>query len=411
VRWTGRVAALLLAAAAGAAPLAAQRPATPGDSLEVALVTIGPGQEVWEKFGHNAIVVFDRATGDAQAYDWGRFDFRQESFILRFVQGRMWYSMGDTDAQRVLDYYTRMDRSVWLQELALAPAQKAALRDFLVWNWRPENREYHYDYYRDNCSTRVRDALDRALGGALKARFDGVPTGTTYRWHTARLTSGSPLLYTGLMLGLGHPTDRPISQWEEMFLPVPLMEDLKTVSVTDGTGRDVPLVRMTEQVHRSSRWPEPARPRSLVLPFLLAGALLGSLLWILGRSESRAGWKAFALLGAAWSLVAGLGGLILAGLRQREPAAALAALPGPRGAAAAGGARPPARGTRGGGAGPDRGGRRGPRHPHRSLADPAAAQPRAPRPHPAAARRGPRGRGGDRRDRGSALTSTRFPSR
>jgi hypothetical protein len=314
VRRIGRSAAALVALAAVAGPVAAQRSTTPGDSLEVALLTFGPGEAVWEKFGHNAIVVLDRATGRATAYDYGRFDFRQENFVLRFVQGRMWYSMGEADAQRLIDVYARHDRSIWLQDLGLAPAQRAALRDFLEWNYDPANRDYFYDYYRDNCSTRVRDALDRALGGALKSRFDTVATGTSYRWHTARLTSGSPLLYSGLMLGLGHPTDRPISEWEEMFLPVHLMEALDSVQVRDDSGRMVPLVTSARQVHASTKYPEPAAPRRLVFPFLVTGLLLGSLLWILGRSDSRAGRTAFALLGTAWSFVAGLGGVVLAGL-------------------------------------------------------------------------------------------------
>jgi len=145
VRWLGRATVALVAVVALTLPVQAQTPATPGDSLEVALLTFGPGEAAWEKFGHNAIVVVDRATGQAKAYDYGRFDFRQENFILRFVQGRMWYAMGSGRAQRYLDVYTRADRSVWVQELAMTPAQRAALRDFLEWNDTDEHRDYHYD--------------------------------------------------------------------------------------------------------------------------------------------------------------------------------------------------------------------------------------------------------------------------
>ena len=310
----GRVAAALVAVVALTLPVQAQTNATPGDSLEVALLTFGPGEAAWEKFGHNAIVVVDRATGQAKAYDYGRFDFRQENFILRFVQGRMWYAMGSAGAQRYLDVYTRADRSVWVQELAMTPAQAAALRDFLEWNDTDEHRDYHYDYYLDNCSTRVRDALDRVLGGVIAARLDTVVTTASFRWHTARLTSSDPLLYTGLMLGLGHPTDRRITAWEEMFLPVQLMEHLRAVAVPDSMGRPVPLVRAEQQVHQSSRYAEPEAPRRLVLPSLLVGMLLGSLLWRMGRSASRAGQMMFAVLGCTWSAVAGLGGVALLGL-------------------------------------------------------------------------------------------------
>jgi hypothetical protein len=311
---SARAAAVLLTAAVLAGPLHAQASSTPGDSLDVALLTFGAGDQVWEKFGHNAIVVLDRATGRAMGYDYGRFDFRQEDFVLRFVQGRPWYWMEGNPAQQYINVYRRADRSVWLQELDMTPAQKAAVRDFLLWNDTDEHRFYRYDYFRDNCSTRIRDVLDRALGGAVAARFDTAITATSYRWHTARLTSGSPLLYTGLMLGLGHPTDRPISAWDEMFLPVHLMQHLRTMTVPDSAGRQVPLVRAEKQLHQSSRYPEPEAPRRLVLPFLVVGVLLGSLLWITGRSGARPGHTMFAILGSVWSAVAGLGGVVLLGL-------------------------------------------------------------------------------------------------
>jgi hypothetical protein len=305
-----------LALAALGRPLAAQAlpPDTPGDSLEVALMTAGPGPQVWEKFGHNAIIVFDRTVGRAVSFNYGIFDFQQEHFLLRFVQGRMWYAMQGRRAQRDMDIYTRTDRSLWLQELELTGAQKAALRDFLLWNDTDERRNYYYDYYRDNCSTRVRDALDRALGGALKARFDTVDTRTSYRWHTARLVGPSPVLYTGIMLGLGHPADRDISAWEAMFLPVQLQRHVREVVVRDAAGVERPLVRAEREVHASSRYPEPAAPRAFVLPFLGIGLAVGALLRVLGGHASRAGRLAFGALGSIWSLVAGIGGLALLGL-------------------------------------------------------------------------------------------------
>ena len=150
---------------------------------------MGVGTRVWERFGHNAILVDDRQRGTRTAYNYGLFDFRQEDFLLRFIQGRMWYWMQGLDADAMVRSYVRDNRSVWVQELDLSPEERLALRDFLVWNERPENRHYRYDYYRDNCSTRVRDALDRVLNGRLRARTDSVATGTTYRFHTKRLTA------------------------------------------------------------------------------------------------------------------------------------------------------------------------------------------------------------------------------
>ena len=140
-------------------------PAGPeGAQLTVTLLTFETGGLIWERFGHNGIWIHDAAAGTDHLYDYGRFSFKEAHFIYNFARGRMWYSMGDTnDVAAVIDFYAREGRKIWAQELDLAPEARAKLRDFLEWNIRPENRGYAYDYYRDNCSTRIRDALDVAL--------------------------------------------------------------------------------------------------------------------------------------------------------------------------------------------------------------------------------------------------------
>ena len=148
------------------------------------------------------------------------------------------------------------------QELNLTPAQKDSLAKFVAWNAQPENRFYHYDYFRDNCSTRVRDALDRVLGGVIKRATENVASGTTYRSHTRRLTQDAPWVYLGTLLGLGRPVDRPISRWEEMFLPVRLHNDLRGIRVKDASGASVPLIKNDTALFVSSRPPEALEPRS-----------------------------------------------------------------------------------------------------------------------------------------------------
>jgi hypothetical protein len=160
-----------------------------GAAPTVYLVTFGPGEAVWERFGHNALWIHDPDRGTDVAYHYGVFDFREADFIPRLLRGRMRYAMGRTDAVRLLDGYAAAGRSIWIQELDLTPAQVSELRGFLEWNARPENRHYRYDYFRDNCSTRIRDALDRVLGGEIHRQLAGVETGTTYRFHSLRLTN------------------------------------------------------------------------------------------------------------------------------------------------------------------------------------------------------------------------------
>jgi uncharacterized protein DUF4105 len=312
---------LLLSTVAGIA--AAQEPsppprlpASPPESLTVYLMTMGPGRRVWERFGHNAIWIHDPVNGTDQAYNYGLFDFGQQNFLLRFIQGRMWYWMQGAPVQSYLEQYRRANRSVWVQELEVAPRARRELQEFLEWNERPENRFYHYDYYRDNCSTRIRDALDRALGGLIRQHTQSAPTGRTYRFHTLRLTANDPPVYTGLLLALAHPVDRPISRWEEMFLPLAVREHLRELTVTRRDGAQVPLVRSERTLFESSDPPPPSTP-PFWLPFYLgSGLALGGAAYGLAtlarhRRSARLG---FLILTWIWLLVTGIAGVVLLGL-------------------------------------------------------------------------------------------------
>ena len=146
-------------------PAAENTAESEGEDLRVWLVTAGPGDEAWERYGHNAIRVLDTRTGRDVSYNWGIFDFDQVGFIPRFLQGRMLYRMAAFPTAAMVDVYAQANREVVLQELDLTPAQKLDLRDLADTNARPENREYMYQYFSDNCSTRVRDALDQELAG------------------------------------------------------------------------------------------------------------------------------------------------------------------------------------------------------------------------------------------------------
>lgn len=293
----------------------APRVAEPGSSLRISIRTMGPGADVWERFGHNAIVVEDQANGSRTAYNYGMFSFRQENFILRFIQGRMHYWMAGFPAEEDLARYVAAGRWVREQELNLTPTQRAAVRDYLEWNARPENRFYRYDYFLDNCSTRVRDAIDQVLGGALHAQ-NLAPASGTFRFHTQRLVDNSLSLYTGLLLALGARVDRPQTRWDEMFLPFKLREYLGSATITDSTGTTIPLVLHEQTLFESDRYPVPEVPPDWWPGYLATGLLLGGLLWwggAAGRARLAAR-RTLLLLGMVWALVTGAAGAILAGL-------------------------------------------------------------------------------------------------
>jgi hypothetical protein len=283
----------------------------PGSNLTVYLLTMGPGDQVWEKFGHNAIWIHDAAAGTDIAYHWGLFDFADKEFVPRFIQGRMRYSMGAFDMEQTVEAYRQANRTVWAQELNLTPAQRQRLADFVAWNVLPENRFYQYDYFRDNCSTRVRDAIDLALGGIIKGASERSSSASTYRFHTARLTQDEWPVFTGTMIGLGQPVDRDISKWEEMFLPVRMKERLKEIRVQTPAGSQ-PLVLDERVVFQATRPLESTTVDTGILPYaIISGAILifGAFLLVLRRP--RYGGAGVVTLGAAWSFIAGIAGIVI----------------------------------------------------------------------------------------------------
>jgi len=297
-------------------PLAAQATVTPepGSALTVYLLTMGPGDQVWEKFGHNAIWIHDEANHTDIAYHWGLFDFADENFLPNFVKGRMRYSMGAFDFDDTINQYRLTNRTVWAQKLNMTPAQKQKLAQFVAWNVLPGNRYYRYDYFRDNCSTRVRDAIDGALGGIIKAQTEKPSSHSTYRFHTSRLTQDDWPVFTGTMMGLGEPTDRDISVHEEMFLPVRMKDRLKTVTVATPSGVR-PLVLEERVLSQATRPAEESTVHRGILNYLLISLLIlafGYFLWALGGKGARTGFVLS--LAAVWSFVAGIAGIFLAGL-------------------------------------------------------------------------------------------------
>ncbi len=297
--------ALLLLAAFQAAHASVAN--APGANLEVSLVTYGPGETYWERFGHDAIELRDTVSGEAVNFNYGVFDFSEKNFLLNFARGRMHYLMDAAPSDQDERYYVEAGRSISRQRLALTPEQSAALRDFLLWNLRPENAGYAYDYYVDNCTTRVRDALDKALGGMLATRLKARSGGMTYRQQTVRLMSAQPWLMLLLDLGLGPYADQPLNAWQESFLPEVLQAQLREVRVADGQNALRPLLRDEQLVSPNRLDVPPTTAPDLRLPLALAGLLLAALIVL-----ARRGWPTgHALLGTLHLLAAGMAGLLL----------------------------------------------------------------------------------------------------
>jgi hypothetical protein len=238
----------------------------------------------------------------------------------------MLYWLEARDAREEVAAYQYFDRSITVQELDLTPAQKAELEQFVEWNALEENKYYEYHYYRDNCSTRVRDALDRVLGGQLAQQLKAVRSSETFRSHSLRLTGRAPLTYTGIELGLADSADHPLTAWEEAFVPMELMHSVRSVRVRSAAGGTRPLVLSEARLFEGTRPPPLAAAPNRVPFYLLAGVLIASLFALLARiavllPERRRGagaargarlarW-ALALTAGAWSLLVGVFGMLV----------------------------------------------------------------------------------------------------
>lgn len=288
-----------------------------GAPLQVAIYIYGPGDAVFEKFGHIALAITDPRTGEDIAYNWGMFDFDQPNFLGRFLTGDTRYWMAGYPTYAFNAVYQAQNRSIRKLSLALTATQRGALADFVAWNAREQNRYYRYDYYRDNCSTRVRDALDWVLGGALHAALDRPGAGRTWRGETARITAGDLPVFAGIHVALGRQADQPLTQWDEAFLPEYLGDYLLTAKGAAGA-----LVAEDSMLFRAAREPMPSVAPVRVVGALVLGLTLAFLLVALDRVPAPWGARALSFAGSSWFLLGGLLGtaLLLAGTVTKHAA-------------------------------------------------------------------------------------------
>jgi hypothetical protein len=280
------------------------------DDLNVAVMTFGPGDHPFFKFGHDAIWIHDRAAGSDRVYNFGTFSFDSPRLILDFLHGRMTYWLSVSSLFATREIYERENRSIFVQELALSPEVKRTLRARLDDNARPENRAYKYDYFRDNCATRVRDAIDAAVGGRLHAATRG-PGRLTLRGQALRMTADYLPLYVALDLILGPDVDLPIDRWAESFIPDELAGALAAVRVPGPAGQ-VPLVARSGELYHPHRAPPLADPPARGLTFFACGLALGLALCALAWASRLVVLRAlFGLLVAAWGLLTGFVGCFL----------------------------------------------------------------------------------------------------
>jgi hypothetical protein len=285
------------------------------DPLVVKLAVIGPGDELYFWWGHIGLIVEDSKSGKARFYDWGVFSFENENFFMNFAFGRLLYSCMASTVEWNLGNYLVTNRDITLYTLDLPASTKKKIAAFAEWNVLPENKNYFYHHFRDNCATRIRDILDNALDGQFKARYGEAKGRYTLRQHVRRHTYFSPFFDWILNFWMGQDIDTPITVWEEMFLPAEIGTRASEFSYTGPDGLERKLVSSVETINTAAGRPPilaaPRRqwPAELVLGLVIA-LVVGTCLVFRARG-SRAAEAVWALGQGALGLFFGGAGLVL----------------------------------------------------------------------------------------------------
>ncbi len=273
---------LLPVATAGAPEAVAQDIPILSESAQVSLISTLPGEDVYSTFGHSAIRIADPDLGIDKSYNFGMFDFGESpteiaSFLALFTYGDLNYKLGVGNARAsVAWYWEQMGRASIEQTLDLSAEERQSLFQRLEINARPENSYYKYDFFFDNCATRLLDALEASIGPSLS--FEAEPPGRSFRQLLDLYLPGVPWTDFGMDLGLGLPADQLATAREATFLPELLLNHLATGHI-DRDGISRPLVIRTDTLTggNSITWePDTERPWPAIVMWIvfLAGTLL-----------------------------------------------------------------------------------------------------------------------------------------
>jgi hypothetical protein len=219
--------------------------AQPADSADVYLLTCAPGSESYSIYGHTALRIAFRGTSFDRVYNWGIFDFSTPNFVYRFAKGRLDYMLGTYSYGNFLQEYLAEGRAVWSQKVNLTTAEKERLFALINENLKPENVKYRYDFFYDNCATRVRDII--AASATDSVIYPEKKKLKTFRQLINPYQEVLPWLDLGADMLLGLQADRKATPADEMFLPIYLKENMAATSIVHDGNRE-PLLEQAETI-------------------------------------------------------------------------------------------------------------------------------------------------------------------
>ncbi len=279
------------------------------DNVEISLVTCEPYDRVYSLYGHTGLRIHDQSTGLDVLANWGIFEMKKRFFVLRFMFGLTDYKMEIEPWEGFCERYLSYGSGVQEQVLNLNADEKQRLIAAVRENYKPENRYYRYNYFYDNCTTRVRDIIEESVDGKIVYPETDAPKSyrdLIHEWNGDHLWArwGNDFL-------LGVKADHKTTSKEAHFLPYRLFRDFGAAHIVSKGVADHTLVKTT-------RWAVPSMHVSdggtfvdnwLLRPLSVAVALVLVLLAVIRveRKRKKRLWQ----FDACVLVVTGIIGLVL----------------------------------------------------------------------------------------------------
>ena len=239
------------------------------ESAKVSMITVAPGTNLVDSFGHSAIRIRDDSLAIDIAYNFGTYDFNAPNFYGNFARGKLLYILGRNYFSDFLNYYSGQNRTVKEQVLDLTLAERQAFLDYLQHNAKPENRGYLYDFFYDNCATKLRDVTQDILGEKVEFDYSFADTkGYTLRGLIHKYSYTQPWGTFGIDLALGSVIDRKAKSEEYIFLPDYIFETFQSAKKSNENGA-MPLTKQVNILFQAS----PQESNKGITPLIVLGIL------------------------------------------------------------------------------------------------------------------------------------------
>lgn len=190
------------------------------ENSSISIVTVAPGRELYSRFGHTMVLIQDPDQGIDKAYSYGTFDFQTDNFYWKFLKGTLPYTISANQFSDVVYFYSKIEnRSLIAQKLDLSLQQRNEIFQRLETNLLPQNKEYQYKFFYDNCSTRVGEVFEKQNGIQIPwVKIDSLQQLSYRQWMNKYLPNNSWVTF-GMNLALGYRSDVKASSRQSTYIP------------------------------------------------------------------------------------------------------------------------------------------------------------------------------------------------